>query len=146
MCKAKEFEYLVQASGLAQRFEAHDDTSPRSEAAGLAAISAAEAVSHMSPAIPTGAAGSNLWRAFIAKNTKPNALTYIREALDEAARADRQSIGHWPPLWHEARTFPARNQAHWKHLRNRLKDAPEKWAFWLEWYEAIPGVGLCHGI
>ncbi len=137
MCKAKEFEQLVLASGLVQMFEAHDDTSSRSEAAGLAAISAVQAITFKPPILPVRGAASCLWRSSISEAAKPNELTYVREALDEAARADRQSIGRWPPLWHEAKTFPARNQPRWENLRKRLAGAPKKWAFWLEWYEAI---------
>jgi len=54
----------------------------------------------------------------------------------EVALVDAKSQDHWGPLWLE-NAVPSVIQNTWASLQDLLMAEPEKWAFWLEWYEAI---------
>lgn len=50
--------------------------------------------------------------------------------------SDCQNALTWPALWAGTKV---KNDAekYWASVRAKLQKAPEKWAFWLKWYEAI---------
>ncbi|MFD3191237.1 hypothetical protein ACFMPD_13300 [Sedimentitalea sp. HM32M-2] len=53
-----------------------------------------------------------------------------------AAEHDAVSPGDWSPLWPND-TMPPGLAKLWDRMKRAMQAAPEKWGFWLEWYEAI---------
>lgn len=65
-----------------------------------------------------------------------DALARYSAATYAAASNDAENSLAWPRLWHDA-DMPEGLDEGWDWLRAHLAADPEKWGFWLEWYEAI---------
>lgn len=75
-------------------------------------------------------------RALAFAVTSEDARNLALSAAYTAASDDAEHPGDWPALW-PGQTLPEGFDHLWPEMRQRLAGAPEKWAFWLEWYEAI---------
>ncbi|MEO9778092.1 hypothetical protein, partial [Sedimentitalea sp.] len=105
-------------------------------AATAAAATAAAAAAFSAATAAFSAADS---AAATAAATAFSAATAAFSAADSAAAAASEDTtwpGEWPALWPGNR-MPEGLAVLWPKMEQRLSAAPEKWAFWLDWYRAI---------
>ncbi|MBK0326518.1 hypothetical protein I5535_04340 [Rhodobacteraceae bacterium F11138] len=63
-------------------------------------------------------------------------LYHITSPVFPAAVIDTGTPREWRPLW-PSKPMAEKFLSGWESMKRSMQTAPEKWAFWLEWYEAI---------
>ncbi len=71
-----------------------------------------------------------------AANSVKHSAEFLGPAEWAAVTSDAAHAGGWPPLWPDYQ-LPQPLEPLWLELQRLLQAAPEKWAFWLKWYEGI---------
>ncbi|MDU9004008.1 hypothetical protein [Sedimentitalea todarodis] len=145
-CKPRELEKLggpaLASAATIANFVADsksDDTpGPRRTAAWAARNAAFDAHSAISGhttgpgAVQASNAASHVARMAAGADTAEAAVALIRQA----ASADIVDPATWPTLWPDGK-MPIGLSGLWNDMKISMQAAPEKWAFWLEWYRAI---------
>ncbi len=122
----REFGVDSAAAAAAAAAAAHTSAFTATHSAAFTACSADSAV--------YSAADSATYSASAAFSVSYSGLA--EHATYSATSADTEHPGTWPFLWPK-KQMPDGFDMLWPELKSRLNTDPEKWAFWLEWYEAI---------
>lgn len=150
-CSASEFDKLEEAARAAQR--------TASGSVMKSAVAAAE-VSHPilhpnhsdtlflddymhsdqhSAALITAEAASTIANPLKSADTIMQStcgLYHLTSPVLPAAVFDMGTPGEWQPLW-PSKPMSEKFLSIWSQMKRAMQTAPEKWAFWLEWYEGF---------
>lgn len=129
----EEANYLADSAAAAAADSAAFSARSATFSAAYSARSAAAAESaSFSARSAAFAAAHSAYAAYTAADSADSAIS----AAFSTAAADAGAPGTWPPLWQDKK-MPDGLAKFWAGMRTTMQVTPEKWAFWLEWYEAI---------